>query len=164
MNERSMEILAQLIPAEKEPVVKSASQPGDADHWTPAVMLERAAYLRKLASQGDGAAGDTIKSFPRHTAMLSVRCRDGQAEVHSRFADLFYILDGRATLLTGGQVVGKIEVGPGEYRGSGIEGGQRQELRSGDLAHIPAGVPHQMLVSAEHKFTAFVLKIEEQDA
>lgn len=164
MDEKSMEILAQLLPAEEEVVPQKAAKPTDVDHWTPAVLLERAAYLRKMARHGDGAAGETLREFPHHVAMLSVRNRDGQAEVHARFADLFYVLDGRAALLTGGAVVGGVEVAPGEIRGVSLESRTRQELRSGDLAHIPAGVPHQMLISNEHSFTAFVLKIEEKDA
>ena len=32
---------------------------------------------------------------------------------------------------------------------------------TGDLAHVPAGVPHQMLVPGDNTFTAFVVKIQE---
>jgi uncharacterized RmlC-like cupin family protein len=163
MEELSKEILSQLLPAEKEFVPQKAVHPSDVDHWTPAVLLERAAYLRKMARHGDGSAGETLKEFPRHAAMLSVRHRDGQAEVHENFADLFYVLDGRATLLSGGAVVGAVEVSAGETRGVALEGSVRQELRSGDLAHVPAGVPHQMLVSSENAFTALVLKIQEKE-
>ena len=59
------------------------------DHWSPAVLLERAAYLRKMAKHGDGSASETLKEFPQHCAMLSFRSRSGEAEVHERFADLF---------------------------------------------------------------------------
>jgi mannose-6-phosphate isomerase-like protein (cupin superfamily) len=104
-----------------------------------------------------------MKEYPRHATMLSVRGRDGIAELHERFADLFVVLDGRATLITGGKVVGAHAVGPGEIRGTAVEGGERMELRAGDLAHVPAGVPHQMLVPGDKTFTAFVLKIEETD-
>ena len=131
------------------------------DHWTPAVLLERGAYLKKMAAHGSGAAGETLKEYPGHAAMLSFRSRDGEAEVHANFADLFCVLAGAATLVTGGTVVGARTVGPDEVRGEGIEGGTRQQLRAGDVAHVPAGVPHQMLVSGEKTFTAFVLKIEE---
>jgi uncharacterized RmlC-like cupin family protein len=44
-------------------------------------------------------------------------------------------------------------------RGDAIEGGTRQELRPGDLAHVPAGLPHQMLVASDRTVTCFVLKI-----
>jgi mannose-6-phosphate isomerase-like protein (cupin superfamily) len=81
--------------------------------------------------------------------------------LHENFADLFVVLDGRATLVTGGVVVGAKTIGPGEIRGASIEGGRRQELRAGDVAHVPAGVPHQMLVSGDKTFAAFVVKIAQ---
>src|SRR5208283_2224709 len=126
---------------------------GHVDHWTPAILLERAAVLRKLAAYSHGSAGETLEEYPDHCAMLSFRGRDGEAELHENFADLFHVLAGRATLVTGGTIAAARAVGPGEMRGDAIEGGRRQELRAGDLAHVPAGVPHRMLVSGEHTFT-----------
>jgi mannose-6-phosphate isomerase-like protein (cupin superfamily) len=160
--DRYEKILEQAVGGEM-PAPKPERERNPVDHWTPAVLLERGAYLKKLAKHGSGAAGETLKEYARHTAMLSFRNRDGEAEVHARFADLFCVLAGAATLVTGGTVVKARTVGPGETRGDGIEGGARQELRAGDVAHIPAGVPHQMLVPGEKTFTAFVLKIEETE-
>ena len=34
------------------------------------------------------------------------------------------------------------QVGPGEYRGSAIQGGTSQLLRPGDVMVVPQGVPH----------------------
>jgi mannose-6-phosphate isomerase-like protein (cupin superfamily) len=131
------------------------------DHWSPAVLLERAAYLRKLAKHGDGSASETLKEYPQHCAMLSFRSRDGEAEVHEKLADLFCVLAGKATLVTGGAVNEARTIAPGETRGTSIEGGARQTLRAGDFAHVPAGTPHQMLVKAEDTFTALVMKVQE---
>jgi mannose-6-phosphate isomerase-like protein (cupin superfamily) len=167
MDSYSEKILKELLPAEKDVVpaatARSAKrkQAPQADHWSSAVLLERAAYLHKLAKHGDGAAGETLKEYPHHCAMLSFRSRDGEAEVHENFADVFYVLDGRATLVTGGTVAGARLVGPGETRGSSVEGGARQELRAGDVAHVPAGLPHQMLVAGDKTVTCLVLKVEE---
>lgn len=133
-----------------------------ADHYSPAVLLERAGYLRKLAKHGDGSASETLKEYPQHFTMLSFRSRSGEAEVHADHADLFYVLDGRATLVTGGSVVGARAVGRGEMRGDSIEGGTRQDLRAGDVAHVPAGVPHQMLVAGDKTVTCFVMKVLEK--
>ena len=162
----SKEILKELLPVEKEVVpLVGARRPKDApphaDHWSPAILLERAAYLRKLAKHSDGSASETLKEYPQHSTMLLFRGRDGGAELHENFADLFVVLDGRATLVTGGTVVGPETIGPGEIRGASIEGGTRQEMRAGDVAHVPAGVPHQMLVPGDKTFTAFVVKIRE---
>jgi len=103
-----------------------------------------------------------LKEYAQHFTMLSFRSRDGEAEVHNAHADLFYVLDGRATLVTGGTVIGARTVGPGETRGERVEGGARQDLRAGDLAHVPAGVPHQMLVPGDKTFTSFVMKVVEK--
>jgi mannose-6-phosphate isomerase-like protein (cupin superfamily) len=158
-------ILKDLLPAERDqaPFVATAHArpPSLADHWSAAVLLERADYLRKLAKHGDGSASETLKEYPRHCVMLSFRSRDGEAEVHENFADVFYVLNGRAVLVTGGTVAGARLIGPGETRGSAVEGGARQELRAGDVAHVPAGVPHQMLLGGEQTVTCMVLKIEE---
>jgi mannose-6-phosphate isomerase-like protein (cupin superfamily) len=123
--------------------------------------VERAAALYELARQGDGAASETLREYPGHCAMLLVRCRDGGAEVHENFADIFYVLDGHATLVTGGTVAGAVSIGPGEIRGSSVEWGSRQELRAGDVAHVPAGLPHQMLVADEQTVTCLVMKVQE---
>jgi mannose-6-phosphate isomerase-like protein (cupin superfamily) len=131
------------------------------DHWSPAVLLECAAYLRKLAEHGDGSASETLKEYPQHCAMLSFRSRDSEVELHEKFADLFCVLAGKATLVTGGTVNGARTVAPGEIRGVSIEGGARQTLRAGDLAHVPAGTPHQMLVKAEDTITCLVMKVQE---
>ena len=131
------------------------------DHWSPPVLLERAAYLRKLAKHGDGSASETLKEYPQHFAMLSFRSRDGEAEVHEKFADLFCVLAGKATLVTGGVVIGARTIAPGETRGASIEGGARQTLRAGDFAHVPAGTPHQMLVKGDDTFTSLVMKVQE---
>ena len=133
---------------------KAGAPKNPVDHWSLAVLLERAAYLRKLAKHGDGSASETLKEYPQHCAMLSFRSRDGEVEVHERFADLFCVLAGKATLVTGGVVNGARSIAPGETRGVSIDGGARQTLRAGDVAHVPAGTPHQMLVKAEDTFTA----------
>jgi mannose-6-phosphate isomerase-like protein (cupin superfamily) len=132
------------------------------DHWSPAALQERASALREQAEQGDGAASITLREFPRHCAMLLVRTGDGLAEVHENFADLFYVLDGSAALVTGGVVADARGIGPGETRGSSVAGGARQELREGDVAHVPAGLPHQMVVEAGQTIACLVMKLREK--
>jgi len=131
------------------------------DHWSPPLLLERAAYLRKLAKHGDGSASETLKEYPQHLAMLSFRSRSGEVEVHERFADLFVVFAGAATLVTGGTVSGARIVAPGEMRGISIEGGTQQNLRPGDVAHVPAGTPHQMLLKGDDTITCLVMKVQE---
>ena len=165
MDRLSQEILKELLPAEKEIAPPHATKPAKnqpyLDHWSSAILLERAAYLRKLAKHGDGSASETLRDYPQHATMLLFRSRDGQAELHENFADIFHVLEGRATLLTGGTLTGPETSAPGELRAASIDGGTRQELRAGDVAHVPAGLPHQMLVSGDKSVTCLVVKIQE---
>lgn len=146
-----------------EEVAPNREPRGPVDHWAPHILLERAAYLRKMARAGNGSASETLREYPRHAAMLSFRSRSGEVEVHEKFADLFCVLAGAATLVTGGAVTGARVVGPGETRGDAIEGGAREELKAGVVAHVPAGTPHQMLLSGDQTVTCFVLKVQESD-
>jgi len=133
------------------------------DHTTRPVLMERAAYLKKMARASEGSASEVLKEYPRHNIQLSVRLRSGIAELHEHFADIFFVLEGRATLVTGGTIVKAQTTGPGEVRGTMVEGGSQQELRAGDVAHIAAGTPHQILLSGDATFAAMVIKIQETD-
>jgi mannose-6-phosphate isomerase-like protein (cupin superfamily) len=74
---------------------------------------------------------------------------------------VFFILDGHATLMTGGEVVEPKSTGPGETLGASVKGGSRQELKAGDVVHIPASMPHQMVLGEGDTVTYFVIKVEE---
>jgi quercetin dioxygenase-like cupin family protein len=63
----------------------------------------------------------------------------------------------------GGTIVKPQTAGPGEVRGTMVEGGARQELRAGDMVHIAAGTPHQILLAGDATFTAMVIKVQEND-
>ena len=133
------------------------------DVWSRAQLLERAQHLRQLAAQGDGSASETLEKYPRHYTMLAFRNRNGGGELHQNYADVFYIVDGGATLMTGGEVVDPKTTAPGEIRGAAVKGGMTQEVKAGDVVHIPAGTPHQMLVPDGSTVTYFVVKVQEND-
>ena len=70
------------------------------------------------------------------------RTGPGQVEVHDKETDVFYVVDGAATFVTGGTMVGGKVTGPGQLRGADIQGGQTHRLSKGDVMVIPAGIPH----------------------
>jgi mannose-6-phosphate isomerase-like protein (cupin superfamily) len=76
---------------------------------------------------------------------------------------VFLVLDGRATFVTGGVLEQAHNTGPGDLTGVAISGGSIRELRAGDVVHVPAGVPYEMLVAGEKAFTYLALKISEKD-
>ena len=66
----------------------------------------------------------------------------GQAEVHVLDTDVIYVLDGSATLVTGGTVANPRTIEANEIRGDTIEGGERRQLAKGDVITVPNGTPH----------------------
>jgi glc operon protein GlcG len=73
----------------------------------------------------------------------SRRVEPGQAEIHTLDTDVIYVVNGSATLVTGGKAIDTKTIAPNEIRGSKIEGGEEHRITKGDAIIIPNGVPHQ---------------------
>lgn len=162
----SMDRLAKQILKEVslDNIVPRADSPsGPTAHWTQPVLLERAAYLRQLARYGNGEVSETLRESPSHAAMLVVRNRSGEAELHARHAHLFCVLSGCATLATGGRLAGAQQIAKGITRADALEGGEHLELRAGDVIHVPAGVPYRLLISGEKAISCLVVRIQEAE-
>jgi mannose-6-phosphate isomerase-like protein (cupin superfamily) len=140
-----------------EVVPKPRGQRSPVDHWPTPVLLERAAYLRKMARAGDGSASEILKEYPQHTAMLLFRARSGEVEMHENCAVLFHVLAGNATLALG---AARRDL-PAQLSNTVAESGMRHELRAGDVAHVPAGVAHQWLIAGEKSVTCLVIQVQE---
>lgn len=104
-----------------------------------------------------GATGSTLATADEYRVNASRRETAGEAEVHSRDTDIFYVLQGRATVVTGGELLDAKDVAPGEVRGSGIRGGSTLQLAAGDVLTIPHGVPH-WFKRVDAPFRYFVVK------
>jgi glc operon protein GlcG len=83
----------------------------------------------------------------------------GEVEYHEHVVDVMRVVEGEATVITGGELVEPREVGAGELRADSIEGGTKHELSEGDVLAVPNGVPHQF-VSVSDPFLYFVVKVE----
>ena len=107
---------------------------------------------------GAFAQGGPLLANSRYKVMAGRRVTSGLAELHDHDTDLFYVLEGSATLLTGGTLVKSMESGPGEIRAEGITGGVERHLAKGDVIVIPKGVPHQF-TAVEGTFLYYVVKV-----
>jgi mannose-6-phosphate isomerase-like protein (cupin superfamily) len=72
----------------------------------------------------------------------SHRTGPGEVEVHEKETDVIYVVDGQATFVTGGTMVGGKTTGPGQFLGTDIRNGQSHHLSKGDVIVVPAGTPH----------------------
>jgi mannose-6-phosphate isomerase-like protein (cupin superfamily) len=65
------------------------------------------------------------------------------SEMHDNTNHVFIIENGEAEFVTGGKMIDPKAIGPGQMRGTGIEGGVSHHLVKGDVITIPAKTPHQ---------------------
>ncbi len=94
-----------------------------------------------------GLASEIIKKYDSDYTLLAFRSQSGQAELHDKFADVCVVIEGTATLVSGGKIVNGKTTAPGEVRGDSIEGGKEMTLNKGDIVHIPANFPHQLILA-----------------
>lgn len=88
----------------------------------------------------------------------SRRERPGQAEVHTKDADIIYVLQGTATFITGGEAVDGKTTAPDEIRGTSVTGGETRKISKGDVIIVPRAVPHQFL-EVTNPFLYYVVKV-----
>jgi mannose-6-phosphate isomerase-like protein (cupin superfamily) len=81
-------------------------------------------------------------------------------EVHDASDDIYYVLEGEATLMLGGTLVEPNETAPGEWRSKAGTGGQRVTIRKGDVIMVPRGTPHQRTVMGKG-FSMILIKVFE---
>ena len=92
------------------------------------------------------AGVDRIGTWGNHGLMIVRREGDGAVETHETQVDVITVISGEGTLLIGGTMVDGKTTAPNEIRGTSINGGVRKPMAVGDVFHIPAKIPHQMLV------------------
>ena len=74
--------------------------------------------------------------------VLAQRRGAGEVEVHENTNHVFIIVEGEATFVTGGTMVGAKNTAPGQIRAASVEGGKTYHLTKGDVITIPAKTPH----------------------
>ena len=101
-----------------------------------------------------------VASWGNHSLLAIRRDGDGEAEVHETQVDVIFVKSGEGTLVLGGTVVEPRTTGPGEIRGKSITGGVNKKMAAGDVIHVPAKIPHQMLVPKSLSFE--VVKVDSK--
>jgi mannose-6-phosphate isomerase-like protein (cupin superfamily) len=124
------------------------------------VPVERFAQIRTLVD-GAHAEGGTLFIAPdqQTSYMLLRRTAAGAVEEHSRWDDVLIVRSGRGVVELGPRTVGARVAAPGELRGGTLVEARRLVLRTGDVARIPAGVPHAFHPEGAEPWEVLVVKV-----
>ncbi len=142
----------------------------------PAMIGTMAAGLLLMAADGDKPgtlyvdhdamsaklkSGGQVTRTPAYSVSASHRDKGGQVEVHEKETDIFYVTDGQATFVMGGEMIGGKLTRPNQYLGENIRGGQTYKLSKGDVLVIPAGTPH-WFQAVPNEVSYFVVKVIQE--
>jgi mannose-6-phosphate isomerase-like protein (cupin superfamily) len=120
-----------------------AQQPATPKTYTSAADV--AALIAKSKSERKGDAPivtQRILQLAPYGANLEYRAAVGPAAVHEKEAEMFYVIDGSATLMTGGKLTNEKRTNAENLTGDGIEGGKSQAVSKGDFVIVPENTPH----------------------
>ena len=105
----------------------------------PPVLFFDAKQVSTSFSSGAVLLDGAERHYMVHT---SRRDKPGLAEIHALDTDIIYVLQGNATLVTGGTAVDTKQTEPNEMRGSRIDGGITRQLSKGEVIIVPNNTPH----------------------
>lgn len=138
----------------------AGAQAGSGVVQVSAAQLRAALREAQPVDPSPDAMRVTVLAKDPRWAVLGLRRRAvGPAEVHRHFADVWFVLEGTATLVTGGRLVEPVEGKAGELTGRAIAAGCAAPVGPGDLVVIPAGVPHWVSAIAGTELSYLVAKV-----
>jgi len=121
-----------------------AQQPASPPMKTYTSAADIAALIAKAKSDRRDNAPTTTENILRvapYNASLEYRAAVGPAAVHEKEAEFFYVIDGSATMITGGKLVDEKRNGD-NLTGTAIEGGTSRSVAKGDFIVVPENTPH----------------------
>ena len=83
-----------------------------------------------------------ILSLAPYNANLEYRASVGPASIHETEAEMFYVIEGSGTMVTGGKLTKETRTNPANLSGTGIEGGDSRQVARGDFIMVPEGTAH----------------------
>lgn len=128
--------------------------------WTNAELKRLQKSLHDKVTPPKQNATIDFANYSNSGTAIGYREGNGPGESHAKHDDYFVVQAGEATLVVGGTITNPKETAPNETRGDGIINGESQRITAGDIVHIPAGMPHQMLIESGKTITYFIIRVE----
>jgi mannose-6-phosphate isomerase-like protein (cupin superfamily) len=92
--------------------------------------------------------------------VLAQRRGSGEVEVHDKTNHVFIIVEGEATFVTGGTLVGARQTAPDQHRATSVQGGESHHLTKGDVITVPAKTPHWFKEVSTQTIAYYAVNIE----
>jgi mannose-6-phosphate isomerase-like protein (cupin superfamily) len=130
---------------EPKPTPQAAAQSSAKPTKTFTSAADLTALIAKAKSErkeGQPLVTEPMIELESYDGHLEYRASVGNAAVHEKEAELFYVIDGSATLVTGGKLVNEKRTDATNLNGSAIQGGTPRNIAKGDWVLVPENTPH----------------------
>jgi mannose-6-phosphate isomerase-like protein (cupin superfamily) len=101
-----------------------------------------AAKAKADRKEGQALLAQPILQLAPYNVSLEYRAAVANAAVHEKEAELFLVMDGAATMVTGGKLTAETRTNAENLTGTGIEGGVTRRVSKGDFIMVPENTPH----------------------
>ena len=133
--------LVAAIALAKQPAPQSAEKPAK-NFTSSAEVTALVAKAKSERKEGQSTVVEPMLELGSYDGHLEYRPSVGNAAVHEKEAEVFYVIDGSATLMTGGKLVNETRTNSTNLSGSAIEGGTSRTVAKGDFILVPENTPH----------------------
>ena len=110
----------------------------------PAITGSEVAAMIAKSPSDKNALGQRMLQLGTYNVNMEHRVMGQAAAVHEKEAELFYVIDGAGTIVTGGKLVEEKRTNDANLSGTSIQGGVSKRIGKGDWIMVPEGVPHQI--------------------
>ena len=137
-------VFASTVTFAQQPPAPAASAPAAASRTMVSAADVAALIAKAKVDRKDTQAllAQSMIQLAPYNVSLEYRAAVANGAVHETEAELFYVVDGSATLVTGGKLKNESRTNAANLTGSGIDGGVSRHVAKGDFIMVPEGTPH----------------------
>jgi len=111
--------------------------------YTSAGEVEELMAKAKAERKPDqGLFSQRLLELAPYKVNLEYRAALAPAAVHEKEAEVFYVIEGAATMVTGGKLANETRTNATNLAGTGIENGVSRTVAKGDFIVVPESTPH----------------------
>jgi len=126
----------------QQPAKQAKQPPANKTYVSASDVTAMMAKAKNERKQDQANFIQSLLQLSPYTANLEYRGAVGPAAVHEKEAELFYVIDGSGTLVTGGKLAGETRTNAENLSGTAIDGGETQAVAKGDFFIVPENTPH----------------------
>ena len=139
---RTFSIIVAAIVMSSSAIAQQAAAPAAGKTMVSAADVTALIAKAKADRKDQPIIAQSLLQLAPYNVSLEYRASVGNAAVHETEAELFYVVDGSATLVTGGKLAGEKRTNAENLTGTGIEGGESRHVARGDFVIVPDHTPH----------------------